>query len=639
MPDRFRFLNDDIDVILPFRFDRAQLILRKPVYHGIARLKPGVTLAQANADVARMLPMWIKGWPPPPGAGLRTFESARFAPALRPLKAAVVGDVGNVLWVLMGTVGIVLLIACANVANLLLVRSANRQQEFATRAALGAGAGRLAREQLIESLVLALLGGALGLALAYAALRLLVAAGPAGLPRLVEIRMSPVVLAFSVGVSLLSGLLFGLIPVLKRVGPGISKDLRAGGRTLSQSRERHRARNTLVVVQVALALVLLIASGLMIRTFQRLREVQPGFSRPEQIQLVRLTIPSMHVSDPEQVVRMQQNIRDRLAALPGVTDAAFANAAPLEPDALDNILQIEGQKYADGQIPPDRRFKFVAPEFFKTVGIAIVAGRDYSWADLYERRPVAIVSENLAREIWRESAQALGKRVRANNADPWREIVGVVGNVHDNGVHERAPATVYWPVMMANFWRNDVMIQRGATFVIRSPRAGTKQFLNELNETVWAVNATLPLAQVRTLRDLYDRSLARTSFTLVMLAVAGATALLLGVVGIFGVISYAVSQRTREIGIRAALGAQHTDLKRMFVRDGLRLAFVGVICGLAAAAALTRFMSALLFGVNALDVTTYVAVSLVLGVAAALASYVPARRAATVDPVIALRAE
>jgi predicted permease len=639
MPKGFRFLDTDADIILPYRFDRNRLLLGQFNYQGLARLKPGVTLTQANADVARMIPTWLKAWPSPPGIDPKMFENARIAPALRPLKEDVVGDVGNVLWVLMGTIGIVLLIACANVANLLLVRAEGRQHELAIRAALGAGWGRIARELLLESLVLGFVGGTLGLGLTFGALRLLVTAGPASLPRLSEISVDPAVLSFALIISLLSGLLFGFIPVMKHAGPHVAEALRGSGRTSSGSKERHRARNTLVVVQVALALVLLVGSGLMIRTFQALRAVQPGFILPDQIQLVRLDIPVAQVGDPERVFRMQIDIRDRIAAIPGVAAASFTSSAPMEPFNDNDSLLAEDHSYARGQIPPIRRFKFVSPGFFQTVGTPLMAGRDLTWADVNDHRPVAVISENLARELWREPAAALGRRIRENPANPWREVVGVVADVHDNGVHEQAPTIVYWPVLIEHFWRDRIRVPRSVTFVIRSSRTGTESFLNEVREAVWSVNASVPLAQVRTLGDVYERSLARTSFTLVMLAIASIMALVLGLVGIYGVISYAVTQRTREIGIRVALGAQHSELKRMFVRDGLMLAGVGVACGLAAAFPLTRLMTSLLFGISPLDPATYVAVSLVLVGAAALASYVPAHRATAVDPVEALRAE
>jgi putative ABC transport system permease protein len=639
MPRDFRFLNVEGDIFLPFQFNRGNLVLRKPSYFGIARLKPGFTLEQANADVARMIPIWLKTWPTSSPAVRKIFDNARFAPALRPLKQEVVGDIGNVLWVLMGTVGIVLLIACANVANLMLVRAEGRQQELGVRIALGASRGRIVREMLLESTVLGLLGGIGGVLLAYLAVRLLVYAGPAGLPRLQEITVDLPVLVFAFATSIVSGLLFGLIPVIKHAGPRAGRALRAGSRGSSESRERHRARNVLVVVQVALALILLIASGLMIRTFQKLRAVPPGFSQPEHVQLLRVGLPGALVGDPERVLRTQNDIRDRIAGVHGVSAVSFISSPPMEPGSIDNVLLIEDQVYAEGQIPPDRRFKFVAPGIFKTFGVPLVAGRDFTWTDLYDHRPVAVISENLAREIWRQPSAALGRRIRENAADPWREIIGVVGDIHADGVHTRPPATVYWPSLMQKFWLNDVFVQRSVTFAVRSSRAGMEGFVNELQDAVWTVNNSVPLAQVRTLGDLYRRSLARTSFALVMLAIAGGAALLLGLVGIYGVIAYAVTQRTREIGIRVALGAQRHEVQRMFVGEGVRLAGIGIACGLIGAIPLAHVMRTLLFGIGPLDLLTYAAVSLVLMGAAILASYFPALRATSVNPLEALRAD
>jgi putative ABC transport system permease protein len=639
MPQEFTFLIPNAELILPHQFDRNKLFLGNFSFQGIARLKPGVTLEQANADVARMLPIWLDAWPSPPGFDSGLFKNARLGPKVTPFKQDVVGDIGNVLWLLMGTIGLVLLIACANVANLLLVRAEGRQQELAIRAALGAGWGRLAREMLLESLLLGLIGGVLGLGLTYMALRALVAAGPATLPRLNEIGIDPIVLAFTFVVSVIAGLLFGLIPVIKYAGPHISASLRGGGRALSHSRERHRARNVLVVAQIALALVLLVGSGLMIRTFQKLRSVQPGFTQPEQVQLLRISIPETQVSQPEQVMRMQNAILDKIAAIPGVQSVAFANGAPLEGFNSNDVLWAEDKTYAPGQIPPIRRFRFTSPGYLQTLGTPLIAGRDFTWTDLYGLRNVAIVSENLARELWGSPTAALGKRIREGMNDPWREVVGVADDVYDNGVNEAAPTIVYWPVLMGPFWNDQVRVNRGGAFVIRTSRAGTETFLADARKAVWSVNPNLPVFLVRTLGDIYDQSMQRTSFTLVMLGVAGGMALVLGFVGIYGVISYAVSQRTREIGIRMALGAEDGTLTRMFVRHGLILAAIGVTIGLAAAAGVTRLMSSLLFGVTALDPATYVAVPIMLAAAAVLASYVPARRVVRVDPVEALRAE
>jgi predicted permease len=639
MPREFRFQRDP-ELILPERLERAQLTLGPFSIQGIARLKPGVTMAQANADLARMLGVWLNAWPVPPGLNHALFENARLAPKIEPLKQEIVGDVGTVLWVVMGTLGLVLLIACANVANLLLVRADARQQELAIRAALGAGWGRIVREMLLESMTLGLLGGGLGLGLAYAALRILVAKGPATLPRLGEIGVDPIVLAFALGVSLFSGVLFGVIPVLKYSGPRVANTLRSVGRTFSLGRERHRARNVLVVVQVALALVLLIASGLMIRTFQQLQRVQPGFSRPDEIQILHTVLPDSIVKQPERAMRMYNEMLDKLAALPGVTSVAFADSAPLESFFRDdNLLYAEGKLF-DGQLPPIRRIRKTAPGFFRTVGTPIVAGRDFTWADLYEKRHVGIVSENLAREWWGDPQAALGKRIRENPKHPWREIVGVVADVYDDGVQANPPAFAYWPTLMDKYWDSDDGFVVGTgTFAIRSNRTGTESLLSEARQAVWSVNGRQPVFLVSTLKTLYDRSMAATSFTLVMLAIAGGMALALGIVGIYGVIAYAVSQRTREIGIRTALGAQPARLLAMFVRQGLWLAGVGAVLGLMAAVALTRLMSSLLFGVTALDPVTYAAVSALLVAAAVLASYLPARRAMAVDPVQALQAE
>ena len=639
MPKNFRFLNTDPEVILPMRFERDKLFLGNFSYQGIARLKPGVTLQQANADVARMLGIWLKAWPVPLGFSRTMFENARFGPKVQPLKQEVVGDIRSMLWVLMGTIGLVLLIACANVANLLLVRAEGRQQELAIRAALGAGWGRIARELLLESVTLSVLGGGLGLALAYGALKLLVAKGPATLPRLAEIGIDPLVLGFTFAISLVSGLLFGLIPVLKYAGPRLAGSLRVGGRTLSHSRERQRVRNTLVVVQVGLALVLLVGSGLMIRTFQALRNVQPGFTHPEEVQLMRAYIPEAQVKDSEAVMRMQQQTLEKLAAIPGVYSVAFTNTAPMEGFNYNDLLYAQDKNYAVGEIPPVRRFRFVSPGAFKTIGTALIAGRDFTWTDLYDKRRVAIVSENLAREMWGSAGVALGKRIRAAPRDPWREIVGVVGDVYDNGVQEKAQTIVYWPALLETFEGDSMRVTRGGAFVIRTKRAATESFLKEARQAIWSVDGNLPIFLVRTLKDIYDLSLVRTSFTLALLALAGGMALVLGIVGIYGVIAYAVSQRTREIGIRIALGAQAGEVRRMFVGNGLSLAAVGLALGLAGAFGMTRLMSSLLFGVTALDPIAYAAAAAVLTTAAALASYLPARRATAVDPVEALRAE
>jgi predicted permease len=639
MPERFRFLTFSPSLILPLRFDRNKTFLGNFSFQAIARLKPGVSMQQARADVTRMIPLSLERFPPFPGFTSRMFVEARLGENLRPLKQELVGDIGSVLWVLMGTIGIVLLIACANVANLLLVRADGRQQELAIRAALGAGWGQIARELLMESLALGMLGGAFGLLVAYGALRLLLFLAPAHLPRLDEISIDAPVLLFTLAVSLLAGLLFGAIPVIKYAGPHLALALRAGGRSLSQSRERHRARSVLVVVQIALALVLLISSGLMIRTFQALRDVAPGFTKPQEIQTVRISIPETQVRDPLQAVHMEQNILDKLAAIPGVTSVGLTSIIPMEGMGWHDAIFAKDRVYNESQIPPLRTFKFVSPGLLKTMGNTLVAGRDFTWTDVYEKRSIAMVSENLARELWQDPASAIGKQIRENLKGSWREVVGVVGDEREDGVDKKAPAIAYWPLILDDFSGNKVLVRRTLAYVIRSSRTGSDSFLKEVQQAVWSVNPNLPLASVRTLQEIYDKSLARTSFTLVMLAIAGGMALLIGVVGIYGVISYSVSQRTREIGIRIALGAPREELTGMFIRQGLILAAIGTLFGLCAAAALTRLMSSLLFDVTPFDPVTYASVSVVLIAAAVLASYIPALRATLVDPVVALRAE
>lgn len=641
MPNGFRLPNADFDLIVPLAFDRGKLILAGFGFQGIGRLKSGVTIPQANADLARVLPIWMNSWSNGPGTDPRFYLTWKITPAIRPLKEEVVGKLGDVLWVVMGTIGLVMLIACANVTNLLLVRAESRQQELAVRAALGAGSRRLIRELLVESLLLGLMGGALGIVFAYGGVRLLVAIGPANLPRLNEISIDPATLAFTLAISLLSSLLFGLIPALKYATPRISIALRSVGRTSSVSRERHRVRNALVVAQVALALVLLVSSGLMIRTFQALSAIDPGFTDAQHLETIRISIPASLVPKPERVIRTQNDILDKLAAIPGVTSVGFANEMPMEGiDSNWDMIYLEHRTRSPGETPPLRFYKYVSPGFFHVAGTRLVVGRDLTWTDVYGLRPVALISENLARELWGTPSAALGQRFREFSSMPWHEVIGVVQDVRENGVQENAPAIVYWPSMMENlFGPRELDAMRTVTFVIRSKRAGTESFLNQVRQAVWSVNASLPVASARSMQEIYDRSLARTSFTLVMLGIAGAMALVLGIVGIYGVISYAVSQRRREVGIRLALGAQQGELKRMFVRHGLVLAAIGVGIGLVAAAGLMRLMTSLLFGISPLDPVTYVIVPLVLAAAAVLASYLPARRAAAVDPVEALRAE
>ncbi|MBV9155072.1 MAG: ABC transporter permease [Acidobacteriaceae bacterium] len=624
LPQRFRFLDlTNLGILLPLR-PRTQ---RGYNYFAVARLKPGVTPAEANADVARMIPIQLERFP----EAAKFFKEARIRPNLQPLKQYIIGDVGKVLWVLMSGIGLVLLIACANVANLLSVRVEGRQHELAIRAALGGSPGRIAWGLLLESLVLAVIGGGLGLLFAYGGLQVLIALAPSDLPRLDDIGIDGRVLLFTLGVTMAAGLLFGSMLPLRYAGVRVGSGLRETGRSASASRERHRARSALVVIQVGLVLVLLVSSGLMIRTFRALMHVQPGFMAPAEVETFHVHFPPETIKNPERLLRLDHAILDNIEAIPGVSSADFSGAVPMDGGAESDPVLVKDHML-QGQLPPARKSFWVSPSFFRTMGIPIVAGRDLTWNDILNKRPVAIVSENLAREYWHNPWDALGKQI-GGSPEAWRQIVGVVGNVHDDGTSQKAPPTVYWPITDSD------VFQGSPAFAIRSASAGTRSLMNEVQRAVWSVDPNLPLYQVHTLDYYYRKSMARTSFTLVMLALAGGMALLLGIVGLYGVIAYSVSQRTHEIGIRVALGAEKRDVLKLVVNGGMSLTVVGVGVGVAGAVALTRFLSSLLYGVKPTDPLTFVAVSLILTGIALLACYIPARRATKVDPIVALRYE
>jgi predicted permease len=589
-----------------------------------------------------MIPIWLDAWPVAQGSNVtrETLQNWRITPVARPLKDDIVGDVASALWVLMGAIGAVLLVACANIANLMLVRADSRRGELAVRAALGAVPARIARELLVESLGVGAVGGALGLVLAYGGLRLLIAIGPGTLPRLNEIGVHAPVLAFTVAVSLAATLAFGGVTALKHA---FNVDISAfsGTRGSSASRQRSATRNALVIVQVALALVLVVSAVLMIRTFQALRDVHPGFAEAATIQTVRTWAPNEVIRDATRYVPVQREILDAITALPGVESAGFTNVLPMEPGpfVFDAPVVVEGRPLEAGDAPPPRRVKIVSPGYLTTMGTQILTGRDITWADLETGGRVALVSEGFARELGAQPTDALGKRIRVNDNDDWREVVGVVQSVKEDAPYRDAPSAVYWPALMENAFGNTAFGYPAMAYVIRSDRTGAPGFLTEIREAIWSVNKDAPVALERTMQELYAASLARTSFALVMLGIAGAMALALGLIGIYGVIAYVVAQRSREIGIRMALGAQRRAVRKMFLRQGLGLTGVGLGIGLVAALALTRLMSSLLFGIKSTDVVTYAAAVGVILAAAALASYLPARRASAIDPMQTLKAE
>lgn len=629
LPQGFWYMDSRHDLVLPLRFDRAEVRLAGYNFQAVARLRPGVTIAQADDDIKRMIALELRKFPPPKGMNVKMMEDARLGPNARPLLSDLLGDIGKSLWVVMATIGIVLLIACANVANLLLVRTEGRAQELAVRAALGAGRGRIAREMLLESLSLAMIGGVAGIGFAFALVKLVLKISPARLPRFEQITVDLTSMLFTLVISLVAGLAFGAIPILKFRGARLALSMRAGGRNASAGRDRNIARNALTVVQVSLALVLLIGSGLMIRTFDSMRRVQPGFSHPETLQTLRISIPRTANQVDAEIPRIQQNIIARLESIPGVSAASLMSGLPMTGFTSQDPIAASDRQYSANQIPPLRRFITAAPGTFRALGTPLAAGREYTWTDIHEKRQVVLISENFAREYWGSAENAIGKQIRSNPNDSWSEIVGVARDIRHDGADKKAPTTIYWPLRTSN----------SMAFLIRTLRAGTESLATDIRQSIWAVNPGLPITDLKSMQEIYDRSMSRTSFTLTLLAISGIMALMLAAVGIYAVVSYTVALRTREIGIRMALGAQQSGLKMMFVRRGVLWAGIGAATGLIAAAAMSRLMTALLFEISPLDPLTYSVVAVGLIAAAALASYIPARRVTRIDPVNALRSE
>ena len=597
-------------------------------------------------------------------AGL--IESAELVPYISPLLFDVVGDVSQVLWILLGTVSFVLLIACANVANLFLVRAEGRQRELALRSALGASRGDTVQFFLTESLALAALGGIFGIGFAYLALRGLVALSPDNIPRLDEIGLHPEVLLFTAGLSLFSGVLFGLIPVLRYRRPNLVSAINEGSRSTSAGRETHLVRGTLVVVQVALALVLLIGSGLMARSFWELRNVHPGFEA-DGLLTMRLSLPRANYTEAEDVAAFYQRLMAELASLPGVTRVGAVSNLPMTDGQSNNGAVLEDFPLQPDELPPIVRTNYATPGYFETLHIALREGRlfeprivrtNYATPGYFETLHIAlregrlfeprdheqqtgavIVSANFARQFWPE-ASAVGRRLTPGLPSEdarWYTIVGVVGNVRDDGLSEEPPTMIYYPVVGLGGDYGD-WVRRTMSVAIRT-EVEPMSLAAAARQKVWDLDARLPLVSMRSGEAIVAESVARTSYTMILLAIAAGVALVLGAVGIYGVISYIVSQRTREIGIRMALGAERSGVSRMVVAQGMRIAAIGVALGVLGALAATRLMTALLFGVESHDPATFAGLSLFLLAVAALASYIPARRAASVSPMRALHYE
>ncbi len=481
MPRGFRFLDADPEIYLPFRFDRAVLTVSQFNYYSIARLRDGVSLEAVTEDFARLLPVAVEKFPG--GIPMEILEEAGMASVLTPLRDTIVGDVRDVLWVLLGTVGIVLLIACANVANLFVVRAEGREREVAVRSAIGASQRQIAGQYLVETVLLGLLGGIVGLGLARLGLRLLVTIAPAELPRLDVVSIDPGVLAFTLCASILSGIAFGLLPVIRSGRVDLVSVLKEGGRGGESGPGRHRTRHALAVGQIALALVLIVGAGLMVRSFQAIRGSNPDFQAPEDVIILDVAVPEREIEDPVEAAGRHEQIARGLAEMTGVTSVGFSSSITMEGTGGNDPIFVEDFPLADGQLPPIRRFKWIGEGYFEVMGNPVVAGCSLTWTDIHNRAPVVLVTENFTREYWNDPGEAVGRRV-STGLEPgdWREIIGVVGDVRDDGVTEPPVAVMYWPMLMEDFWGEQFFSPRTMSYAIRSPRVGTPDFLPELKK-------------------------------------------------------------------------------------------------------------------------------------------------------------
>jgi len=634
MPDAFGFPDRDARFWVPLIVDESQAPLASFFAEGIARMAPGATLESVRTEIGDMTGRLPEIFPGDGGANF--LREVGLRARIEPLKQRLVGDVSRTLWILLGTVGVVLLIACANVANLLLVRAEGRQRELALRVAVGAGRSQVLRTFMGESVALAGVGGALGLAVAWLAVRVTSGMIPTDLPRLEEVGMDARVLGFTALVALGCALFFGFFPLLRYGADDLAGQLRdGGGRGATGGKERHRLRNGLVMGQVGLALVLLIGSGLMFRSFLALRAVDAGYDT-DSILTARLIVPGGEIADWQETMSYFRQVRDRMARQPGVVAVGMVTSVPLGGGWGFQGIEVEDQPRAEGELPVFAATPQADAGYFEAMGIDVVEGRTFELGDGADGTRAVVVSLSFAQHWW-PSGGALGRRLRYGaEGEDWYTIVGVVDDVLERGLEEEPQETVYFPTLID--FGGQYFPARAQDIAIRAS-GDPMALLPVLRREMQAVNPRIPLANPRTMEQVFHAATARTSFTMTMLGAASGIALLLGLVGIYGVISYVVSQRTREIGVRMALGASAGTVRRMVVRQGLVLSATGVAGGLVGAFALSRVLGSLLFGVSPTDAPTYVSVSALLVGIAALASWLPARRAAGVDPSRALRVE
>jgi predicted permease len=622
MPPSFSYPQEGVDVWIPestIPDDASPRMRFNRWMQAVARMKPGVTLEQARADMAAVTRQLAEEYP----------ETNKYTAAtVEPLHHAIVGEVRPALLVLLAAVAFVLLIACANVANLLLAKASTREREFAIRTALGASRWRVVRQLLTESLLLALAGGAAGVALAAWGARALVALSAGQLPRADEVGLDGRVLAFALGVTVLTGLLFGLVPALRMSSPHLQPMLKEGGRGTVGAGGK-RVRSALVVAEVALAVVLVVGAGLMTKSLGRLLSVDPGF-RPERVVSVNLTIPPERYETDDKMIAYYRAVIDAVRAVPGVQSAGAVKDLPLRGTGEYIAFDIPGRPSTDADRPRAARLH-VSADYFKTMGIPLKAGRMFTEQDRRGAPYVLMVNEAFQRRFW-PGESAVGKALQWGTQVP---IIGVVGDVRQLSLAEPAEPVMYVHTLQNMRVRMNVV----ARVTGGGPQGSTARIGNAIRQAIWALDRDQTITSVTTLDDVVSEAVARPRLLAVLLGLFGATGLALGAIGLYGVLAYHVSQRRQELGVRMALGAQPRDVLRLVVGEGMALTAIGIATGLAAALVLTRYMRAVLFGVAGTDPATFAGVAAVLAVVALLACLVPARRATRVDPVRALRSE
>jgi putative ABC transport system permease protein len=622
----YDFPSPDVDVWAPYQLNPSNPNFGGHHISAIARLAPGASLTSAHTEAEALVKRF-----PEAGYTSQWMDNVFTGRAnVQSYQEQLVGDVRQTLLVLLGTVGFVLLIACSNVANLFLLRAEGRTRETAVRIALGAGRGRVIRYVVVESMLLALVGGAAGVFLAYLGTRLLVTLGPASIPRLHEIGITPSVLLFTVAISLFAGLLFGILPALRSYSYRMVTALRDGGRGATVGRERNLSRKVLVVTQVALALLLLVGSGLMVRSFQQLRAVDPGFTASGLLTF-RLSPPPSRYPGPESTLQFYTQLLDRLRALPGVQAAGGVTSLPLFGGPVQILAtQIEDFPLGPNDFPPTFHVRRVTPGYFDAMGIPVVDGRTFEDRDHQQRLGTAVITESMRKQYWPERSP-MGRRLTASGAPA--SIVGVVGDVHQVALDQDMESTIYLP--MVDSAGGGV---RPMSIAVRTS-VPSQSLIPAVRAQIREADPDLPITDVRTMDAIVSRSMNRTSFATLLLVLAAAVGLFLGAVGIYGVISYTVTQRTVELGIRQALGADGGRIRAMVLRQGVGLAAIGMVIGLVGAVALGKVMTSLLYGVSEFDPITFVGGCVVFLAVAVLACLLPAQRAANIGPSEALRAE